>query len=222
MHKHQVIYRSIENTCKQPVIMRARYFAKYDFYVKGYAHDYIIEGETASEKRQAGDILILNNTHLSDEEMITYYPPPREIAYCAEFVDNDLTPEYLYRTYRHPNSGMVMMNSEVVDDLRRQGINIAFELKSYYDAYIPSLAYSPCYTEVIREPPVNYEHYAPISWFVIHRLGTWVEYKANRNAETGFHALSFDGEDFEGVSFHDAGGTENHHISDLPKPAFGD
>ena len=132
----------------------------------------------------------------------------------------DLTPEYLYRTYRERNSEVVKMNSEVVEDLKRQGINVGFEVKSYYDAYIPSLAYSPCYAEVVREPPVNYEHFPPIEWYVIARMGTFVEYKRNRDAEAGFHAYSFDEEsDFGGVSFHDVGGTDTHHISDLPKPA---
>ena len=140
-----------------------------------------------------------------------------EIAYCAEYVDTEMTPEYLYSDRYTLEEGTGFGSySAVVDHLRYQGHRVGPEMKVYFDKYIASLARSPCYAEVVREPPVDYEHFPPLDWFEMSRISLYVTYHVRGG---GFEALSFDEEaDFGGVSFHDVGGTDTHYISDLPRP----
>ena len=112
-----------------------------------------------------------------------------------------------------------MTYSGVVDDLRSQGVKVGPEMRAYYDAYFDSLEHSPCYAEVVREPPIDYEHFPPLDWYEVSRMSLFVTFHTRGG---GFEALSFDEEsDFGGVTFHDVGGTDTHYISDLPKPSVG-
>ena len=216
--RYEIIDRSFENACNRPIVLRVRHFAKFgsDDH-RSYVNDFMSPGNYRPDYYSYGNVLLINNTDRTDRVMSTAHPPPTEIAYCAEFVDTDITPEYLYSDrYRLNEGGEFGSYSGVVDHLRHQGINVGPEMKAYHDAYISSLAHSPCYADVIREPPVDYEHFPPLDWYEISRMSTFVTYH-KRNG--GFEALSFDEEaDFGGVSFHDVGGTDTHYISDLPKP----
>ena len=216
--RYEIIDRSFENACNRPIVLRVRHFAKFgsDDH-RSYVNDFMSPGNYRPDYYSYGYVLLINNTDHTDRVMSTYNPPPTEIAYCAEFVDTDITPEYLYSDrYRLNEGGEFGSYSGVVDHLRHQGINVGPEMKAYHDAYISSLAHSPCYANVIRAPPVDYEHFPPLDWYEISRMSTFVTYH-KRNG--GFEALSFDEEaDFGGVSFHDVGGTDTHYISDLPKP----
>ena len=73
------------------------------------------------------------------------YAPLAEIAYCAEYVDTEMTPEYLYsdRYTLEEGSDFHTYSVGVVDHLRHQGHQVGPEMKAYYDAYISSLAHSP-------------------------------------------------------------------------------
>lgn len=109
--------------------------------------------------------------------------------------------------------------SGVVDHLREQGRKVGPEMRAYYDAYFKSLEHSPCYAEVVREPPNGYEHFPPLDRYEVSRMSTFVTFHKQGG---GFEALSFDEDaDYGGASFHDVGGTDIHCISDLPTPRVG-
>ena len=222
--RFKVISRFYENTCAEPVVLRVRHFAKYKRSDRSYVYDLIYPGRYKSEYSETGYVLEVNNTDVSDVELrrSSHYHPPSEIAYCAEFVDTDITPEYLYiERYRLRDDGSEFGSySGVVDHLRGQGIKVGPEMRAYYDAYFDSLEHSPCYAEVVREPPIDYEHFPPLDMYeVAWRMSLYVTFHTRGG---GFEALSFDEEsDFGGVTFHDVGGTDTHYISDLPKPSVG-
>ena len=226
-YRYEIIDRSYENTCDKPIILRVRNFAKgYTTSSREGRRSYVYDNMFPACVRLLTDqtihprayVLEVNNTHLSDDEFRTHYQPPSEIAYCAEFVDTDITPEYLYNErYRlHEGSGFGSY-SGVVEHLKGQGIKVGPEMRAYYDAYFDSLEHSPCYAEVVREPPIDYEHFPPLDWYEVSRMSLFVTFHTQGG---GFEALSFDEEsDFGGVTFHDVGGTDTHYISDLPKPS---
>ncbi len=216
--RFEYIHRSYENTCSKPIVLRNRHFAKYGSdHRRSYVYDWIYPANYRTDPYPTGYILLVNNTDFTDHELSSEYSPPTEIAYCAEFVDTEMTPEYLYSDrYTLEEGSEFASYSGVVDHLRHQGINVGPEMKAYYDAYISSLAHSPCYAEVVTEPPVDYEHFPPLDWYEMSRISLFVTYHVRGG---GFEALSFDEEaDFGGVSFHDVGGTDTHYISDLPRP----
>ena len=216
--RYEIIGRSYENTCNRPIVLRTRHFAKYGSdYSRSYVYDWMYPANYGPAYYSYGYVLLINNTDHTDRVMGSYNRPPTEIAYCAEFVDTGITPEYLFDDrYRLDEGSEFGSYSGVVDHLRHKGINVGPEMKAYHDAYISSLAHSPCYAEVVKEPPVDYEHFPPLDWYEMSRMSLFVTYHVRGG---GFEALSFDEEaDFGGVSFHDVGGTDTHYISDLPKP----
>ena len=220
--RYAIIDRSYENTCDKPIILRVRNFAKYHSEGRrSYVYDNMFPANYRPDYSSYGNVLEINNTEHSDDKMRAAYPPPSEIAYCAEFVDTDITPEYLYdERYRLRNdSSRFGSYSGVVEHLKGQGIKVGPEMRAYYDAYFDSLEHSPCYAEVVREPPIDYEHFPPLDWYEVSRMSLFVTFHTQGG---GFEALSFDEEsDFGGVTFHDVGGTDTHYISDLPKPSVG-
>ena len=219
-YRYEVIGRSYENTCAEPIILRVRHFAKYKSRDRSFVYDLIYPERYKSDNPEIGFIIEVNNTDASDDEFRTQYQPPSEIAYCAEFVDTDITPEYLYdERYRVVLTDDSMTYSGLVDNLRGQGIKVGPEMRAYYDAYFDSLEHSPCYAEIVREPPIDYEHFPPLDMYEAWRMSLFVTFHTQGGR---FEALSFDEEaDFGGVSFHDVGGTDTHYISDLPKPSVG-
>ena len=65
---------------------------------------------------------------------------------------------------------------------------------------------SVCCAEVVREPPVDCEHFSLLDWYELSRMSM---FETSHKRDGGFEALSFDEEaDFGGVSFHDVGGTD--------------
>ena len=207
--------RYFENVCDEPIILRTRYFSKWNGEPgEGYVLDYIFPGRHRPSFYGTGTTILVDNLGI---EPTGSYAPLAEIAYCAEYVDTEMTPEYLYSDRYTLEEGTDFYTySGVVDHLRHQGHQVGPEMKAYYDAYISSLAHSPCYAEVVREPPVDYEHFPPLDWYEMSRISLFVTYHVRGG---GFEALSFDEEaDFGGVSFHDVGGTDTHYISDLPRP----
>ena len=208
--------RTYENTCDKPIVLRVRYFSKRNAeHDEGYAFDRIFPGRyRPTFTFDSGANILIDNFGI---EPTGTYAPLAEIAYCAEYVDTEMTPEYLYSDrYTLEVGGEFGSYSGVVDHLRYQGHQVGPEMKAYFDAYIAGLVHSPCYAEVVREPPTNYEHFPPLEYYEISRISLFVTY---HEKGAGFEALSFDEEaDFGGVSFHDVGGTDTHYISDLPRP----
>ena len=208
--------RTYENTCDKPIVLRVRHFSKRNAeHDEGYAFDRIFPGRyRATYAFDSGANILVDNFGI---EPTGTYAPLAEIAYCAEYVDTEMTPEYLYSDrYTLEVGGKFGSYSGVVDHLRYQGHRVGPEMKAYFDAYIAGLIHSPCYAEVVREPPTNYEHFPPLEYYEISRISLFVTY---HEKGAGFEALSFDEEaDFGGVSFHDVGGTDTHYISDLPRP----
>ena len=110
--------------------------------------------------RYSGANILVDNLGI---EPTGTYAPLAEIAYCAEYVDTEVTPEYLYSDRYTLEVGSEFGSySGVVDHLQNQGHRVGPEMKAYFDAYIAGLAHSPCYAEVVREPPANYEHFPPL------------------------------------------------------------
>ena len=236
LFRFTIIQRGWENTCAEPIVLRVRHFQKYSSEMD-WDHSYVIDSiypgrysDDIQSHWNAGVVLEVNNTEFSDDELREYHKPPSEIAYCAEFVDTDTTPEYLSgERYRVSQDGLSLgvledgteffTYSVLVDHLRLQGRKVGPELKTYYDAYFESLEHSPCYAEVVREPPNGYEHFPPLDRYEVSRMSTFVTF---HKLGGGFEALSFDeNADFGGASFHDVGGTDTHYISDLPTPRVG-
>ena len=216
-HKLDYQQRYYENVCNEPIILRTRYFSYQNDPGEGYVLDRIFPGRYGSDTYDYATIIVIDNVGI---EPIGEYAGLPEIAYCAEFVDTDITPEYLYdERYRlHEGSGFVSY-SGVVDHLRGQGIKVGPQMRTYYDTYFDSLEHSPCYAEIVREPPIDYEHFPPLDKYEVSRMSTFVMF---HTLGGGFVALSFDEEsDLGGVTFRDVGGTDTHYISDLPKPSVG-
>ena len=207
LYRFKVISRFYENTCAEPIVLRVRHFAKYKSRDRSFVYDLIYPGRYKSDNPEMGYVLEVNNTDVSDVELRrgSHYHPPSEIAYCAEFVDTDITPEYLYNERYRVRSDDGMTYSGVVDNLRGQGIKVGPEMRAYYDAYFDSLEHSPCYAEIVREPPIDYEHFPPLDMYeAAWRMSLYVTFHTQGG---GFEALSFDEEaDFGGVTFHDVGG----------------
>ncbi|MDE0239888.1 MAG: SH3 domain-containing protein [bacterium] len=228
IYRFNTIWRTYENNCAEPIILRTRHFDKYRATgVQSYVQDSIYPGKYKRDNWEQGHYLQINNleafgVETSDHDLQATYPPLSEVAYCAEFVDTETTPEYLsdarYRLY-DTSTAEFGSYSGVVDHLRSQGRKVGPEMRAYYDTYFESLEHSPCYAEVVREPPNGYEHFPPLDRYEVGRMSTFVTFHKRGG---GFEALSFDEEaDFGGASFHDVGGTDTHYVSDLPTPRVG-
>ena len=86
--------RTYENTCDKPIVLRIRHYSKRSGETgEGYVLDKIFPGRyKATYTFDSGASILVDNHGI---KLTGQYAPLPEIAYCAEYVDTETTPEYL-------------------------------------------------------------------------------------------------------------------------------
>ena len=87
--------RYFENVCDEPIILRTRYFSRVGTasLEKAMFSTISFPGVTDASFYGTGTTILVDNLGI---EPTGSYAPLAEIAYCAEYVDTEMTPEYLY------------------------------------------------------------------------------------------------------------------------------